>query len=97
MSKGAAMAPAPVGPPKRLDDPFLIAFPNYLQFPLVPPPKLPKVAFSNYLQFPLVPPAKLPTKFHLKVPVNFPPRNLRHWDQHYIFSVFCHHGYVFVL
>ena len=28
---------------------------------------------------------------------NVPPRNIRHWDQNYIFSVFCHHGYVFVL
>ena len=65
MYKGAAMLAAPVGSPKRLDDPFSIAFSNYLQFPLVPPAKLPKVAFSNYLQFPLVPPAKLPTKFHL--------------------------------
>ena len=26
-----------------------------------------------------------------------PPRNIRHWDQNSIFSVFFHHGYVFVL
>ena len=58
MSKGAATDTTPVGSPGRLDDPFLIAFSKYLQFPLVPPPKLPKVAFSNYLQFSLVPPAK---------------------------------------
>ena len=59
------MAVAPVGSPTSAELPFKVAFSNYLQFPLVPPAKLPKVAFSNYLQFPLVPPAKLPTKFHL--------------------------------
>ena len=90
------MAVAPVDSPGRLDDPFSIAFSNYLQFLLVPPAKLPKVAFSNNLQFPLVPPAKLPTKVHLKVPVNFPPRNIRHWDQNSIFSEFCHNEYLFV-
>ena len=58
------MLGAPVGSPRPLDDPFPIAFSNYLQIPLVPPAKLPKVAFSNYLKFPLVPPAKLPTKCH---------------------------------
>ena len=59
------MACAPVGSPKPPDDPFSIAFSNYLQFPLVPPAKLPKVAFPNYLKFPWVPPAKLPTELAL--------------------------------
>ena len=73
MPKGAAMCAAPIGSPRPLDDSLSIAFSNYLQFPLVPPAKLPRVAFSNYIQFP----------------------NIRHWDQNYIFSMFCHHRYVF--
>ena len=43
--KGTATHLAPVGSPGRLDDPFSRAFSNYLQFPLVPPAKLPKVVF----------------------------------------------------
>ena len=55
ISKGAATHLAPVGSPGRLDDPFSIAFSNYLHFPLVPPAKI-------YLQSPLVPQVKLPTE-----------------------------------
>ena len=55
MSKGAAMAPAPVGSPGRLDDAFSIAFSNYLQFPLVPQLNYQKWPFQITANFPWFP------------------------------------------
>ena len=60
--KGGAMFIAPVGSPGPGYIPFKVAFSNCLQFPLVPPAKVP-------YQFPFQFPAGSPPHVPLKLPL----------------------------